>query len=255
MEGVRMFDPIKNTEEENVQMVVDDLKEGLEGMVKELFGEDTPQRWVDAYFPFTDPSLELEVFYDDKWMEVLGCGVIQKDILTRAGRQDVGWAFGLGLERLAMVLFKIPDIRLFWSQDDRFLSQFKAGEVTTFKPFSSHPPCSKDISFWLPKGATVADWDLNAEGEEKSNVDEVVVNENVLYHPNDLFELVREIGGDIVESVELIDEFVHPKTQRLSQCYRITYRHMARTLTNEEIDKLQLDVRELIANKLGVELR
>jgi phenylalanyl-tRNA synthetase alpha chain len=105
---------------------VDDLKEGLEGMVKELFGKDTPQRWVDAYFPFTHPSLELEVYYDNQWMEVLGCGVIQRDIVAKAKRNDVGWAFGLGLERLAMVLFKIPDIRLFWSTDERFLSQFKA---------------------------------------------------------------------------------------------------------------------------------
>lgn len=105
---------------------MNDLKEGLEGMVKELFGQDTPQRWVDAYFPFTNPSLELEVYYDNEWMEVLGCGVIQQAILEKANRgHDVGWAFGLGLERLAMVLFKIPDIRLFWSTDERFLNQFK----------------------------------------------------------------------------------------------------------------------------------
>lgn len=57
-------------------------------------------------------------------MEVLGCGVTEQDILTRNGRKDsVAWAFGLGLERLAMVLFDIPDIRLFWSTDQRFTSQ------------------------------------------------------------------------------------------------------------------------------------
>ena len=63
-------------------------------------------------------------------MEVLGCGVIHHDVMNNAGRRgEIGWAFGLGLERLAMVLFSIPDIRLFWSNDVRFLSQF---EVRSF---------------------------------------------------------------------------------------------------------------------------
>lgn len=57
-------------------------------------------------------------------MEVLGCGVTEQEILKRSGKTDnVAWAFGLGLERLAMVLFDIPDIRLFWSTDERFTSQ------------------------------------------------------------------------------------------------------------------------------------
>ena len=60
------------------------------------------------------------------WLEVLGCGVIQDKVLENADRKgEIGWAFGLGLERLAMVLFSIPDIRLFWSNDQRFSSQFK----------------------------------------------------------------------------------------------------------------------------------
>lgn len=59
-------------------------------------------------------------------MEVLGCGVIEQEILKRSGNtNNVGWAFGLGLERLAMVLFDIPDIRLFWTDDERFTSQVK----------------------------------------------------------------------------------------------------------------------------------
>jgi phenylalanyl-tRNA synthetase alpha chain len=58
------------------------------------------------------------------WLEVLGCGVTEQEILKNNGRTDhVAWAFGLGLERLAMVLFDIPDIRLFWSNDQRFTSQ------------------------------------------------------------------------------------------------------------------------------------
>ena len=75
-------------------------------------------RWVEAYFPFTEPSLELEVYYNNDWLEILGCGVIHDRVMVNANKdikKEVGWAFGLGLERWAMALFDIKDIRLFWS--------------------------------------------------------------------------------------------------------------------------------------------
>jgi len=75
-------------------------------------------RWNPDYFPFTDPSLELEILYDGDWMEILGSGVILDGVMINGGRdinKEVGFAFGLGLERWAMKLFEIGDIRLFWS--------------------------------------------------------------------------------------------------------------------------------------------
>jgi len=185
-------------------------------------------RWVDEYFPFTDPSFELEIFFENEWMEVLGCGVIRQEIIQNSGRQGKGWAFGLGLERLAMVLFGIPDIRLFWTDDERFHKQFQSGKIVTFVPYSKYPPCFKDISFWTPSDG---------------------------FHPNDVHELVRTVAGDLVEKVELIDSFVHPKTERLSNCFRISYRSMDRSLTNEEVDALQEEVRSLAVKELDVELR
>ena len=71
--------------------------------------------------------------------------VMEQQILEANGCQgEKAWAFGLGLERLAMVLFAIPDIRLFWTSDQRFTKQFKAGRLDTkFKPYSKYPPCFK----------------------------------------------------------------------------------------------------------------
>ena len=233
MEGVKIFDPSElpkpndPTSVECVKYIEDDLKVHLEGMVKAIFG-DVETRWVDAYFPFTDPSLELEVFFQDDWLEVLGSGVIQQQILHNCDLNHTnGWAFGLGLERLAMVLFDIPDIRLFWSEDSRFNEQFRPGEVTKFKPFSKYPPCYKDVTFWKPEN----------------------------FHENDLCDKIRGVAGDLVERVELIDDFVHPKNNKTSYCYRITYRSMDRNLINEEVDELQEMIRQEMVDNLKCELR
>jgi phenylalanyl-tRNA synthetase alpha chain len=88
--------------------------------------------------------------FNGEWMEVLGCGVIHSQVMTNAEKpHSAGWAFGLGLERLAMALFQIPDIRLFWTSDRRFLDQFSNGKITKFVPYSKYPFCYKDVSFWI----------------------------------------------------------------------------------------------------------
>ncbi|KAH1498828.1 hypothetical protein LV164_005130 [Aspergillus fumigatus] len=241
---------------EEVEAVAAHLKRSLERMVVKIFSEareataaadPTAQaeplkvRWVEAYFPFTSPSWELEVFWQGDWLEILGCGVIKQDLLINSDVPDrIGWAFGLGLERIAMLLFNIPDIRLFWSRDERFLSQFKAGQITRFEPFSKHPACYKDVAFWLPSAAVSG---VSAAGGA------------VPIHENDIMEIVRGVAGDLVEDVRLIDEFTHPKTGRKSMCYRINYRSLERTLTNEETNGLHEKLREKLVSQLGVELR
>lgn len=230
MEGVRVW---KNTDlpsdpAEAEAFIMKELQTTLEGVARTLFG-DVNMRWIDAYFPFTHPSMELEVEFEGKWLEVLGCGKIHKDILSGVNLSDhQGWAFGLGLDRLAMVLFQVPDIRLFWSTDERFLNQFQAGKINTFVPFSKYPPSYRDVSFWY----------------DETN-----------FHDNDLFAEIREFAGDCVENVELKDEFVHPKTGRNSKMFRITYRSLERTLSTEEVNEWQEKVRQNLALKPGFELR
>ena len=212
------------------KMIESDLKATLEGLMDNLFGP-TRKRWNEDYFPFTQPSFELEIYHKDEWMEVLGCGVIHERVLELSNRPDRrGWAFGLGLERLAMILFDIPDIRLFWTNDERFHSQFKEGEITAFKAYSKYPPVYKDIAFWTSR------------------------DEANRFVENDFFDLVRSTAGDLAEKIELIDSFTHPKTGRSSRCYRIHYRSMERSLTNEEIDELQFQLRDACPS-LGCELR
>ncbi|XP_043696687.1 phenylalanine--tRNA ligase, chloroplastic/mitochondrial-like [Telopea speciosissima] len=229
MEGVRVFSPHEweASGMDATSYAAADLKKCLEGLAKHLFGA-VEMRWVDSYFPFTNPSFELEINFQEKWLEVLGCGVMEQEILKRSGKiNNVAWAFGLGLERLAMVLFEIPDIRLFWLTDERFTSQFSEGQLgVKFKPFSKFPPCYKDLSFWI----------------------------NDSFTENNLCEVVRGVAGDLVEEVKLIDNFTNKKGMT-SHCYRIAYRSMERSLTDEEINQLQWNVRELVQSKLAVVLR
>lgn len=218
---------------EAVKLMEHELKSTLIGLAKHLFGDGIKCRWVNVYFPFTEPSWELEVFHDGNWLELLGCGIMKQPILSSAGVQDrVGWAFGIGLERIAMCLYKIPDIRLFWSRDSGFLSQFETDDVDkniVYKAISQYPQCVSDISFWLP--------------EEKE------------FTSNDFYDLVRSVGGNIVEQVVLIDEFKHPKTGKLSHCYRIIYRDMEKTLTQAEVNVVHKEIQKCAQQKLFVTVR
>lgn len=200
-----------------------ELKAAMKNMVEQLFG-DVEYKLVDSYFPFTEPSWELEIKWKGEWLEVAGMGIVHKDILKACNVNSNGWAFGLGLERLAMILFEIPDIRFFWSEDQRFLEQFKNGPAK-FVPYSKYPVCYKDIAFWTPSE----------------------------YSHNDFYELVREIGGDLVESVKLTDSFNKPG-KGTSYCYRVAYQSMERTLSNDEVNDMQQGIRDAVV-MLNVELR
>ena len=199
MEGVKVCDN-----------ALEDLDSSIVNIINTLF-PNCDFRKVDSYFPFTVNSCEWEIYFNDRWVEVLGCGVIHPTICKNYNISS-GWAFGLGLERLAMILFDIPDIRLFWTDDERF-NQFKEGEITKFKPYSNQPVCYKDIAFWIPD-----DYDFNR-----------------------FCEVARNLGSNLIESIDEIDTF--EKDGKTSKCYRISYRDWSRSLTNEEINELQDKIR------------
>jgi phenylalanyl-tRNA synthetase alpha chain len=118
---------------------VADLKGTLEFFMHELFGADAQVRFRPHYFPFTEPSFEIDVKSKalkagEKWLEVCGCGMVHPAVFEEVNRARgdatydpekwSGFAFGLGMDRLAMILFDIPDIRSFAQNDLRFLRQF-----------------------------------------------------------------------------------------------------------------------------------
>jgi len=104
-----------------------DLRGTLRVFLESVFGEDLPVRFRASYFPFTEPSAEVDVQWQGKWLEVMGCGMVDPNVLKAVGYDPevyTGFAAGLGIERFAMVLHQIDDVRRFYANDLRFLRQF-----------------------------------------------------------------------------------------------------------------------------------
>ena len=106
-----------------------ELKGCLEYFVKQMFGPKKKMRFRPSYFPFTEPSAEVDIWDEerDQWMEILGCGMVDPAVLENVGYDSSKWhgyAFGMGVERIAMLKYKINDIRHFYSGDIRVLEQF-----------------------------------------------------------------------------------------------------------------------------------
>ena len=116
-----------------------DLKQTLNYFTKSLFG-DKKMRLRPSFFPFTEPSAEVDIYWGLEtekdyritkgtgWLEIMGCGMVDPNVLENCGidsENHSGFAFGMGIERIAMLLYQISDIRLFFENDIRFLEQFK----------------------------------------------------------------------------------------------------------------------------------
>ena len=206
-----------------------DLKNILTDITKNLFGSKVNLRFNPDTFPYTDPSLEVEVEKNGQWIEILGGGLPRPEVLANFGVQGYnGWAFGFGLERLAILSLDLPDIRLLWSDDPRVKKQLKLGQK--YQAVSKYPSIIRDISFVVPK----------------------------TFVPNNYFDLIRDLGGDLVEEVALIDKYgdeVKWGAGQTSYTYRIIYRSLDRTLTNKEIESLQQKIETETRRQFNAEIR
>jgi phenylalanyl-tRNA synthetase alpha chain len=105
------------------------LKWTLNNFIREFFeSKSIKTRFRPSYFPFTEPSAEMDIMFDNKWLEVLGCGMVHPNVLKNVNidpKKYSGFAFGLGIERFAMLAYQIKDLRVFFENDINFLEQFK----------------------------------------------------------------------------------------------------------------------------------
>jgi phenylalanyl-tRNA synthetase alpha chain len=205
-------------------------------VARTIYGDAVECRILDDRFPFTEPSRQLEVRSGGDWLEVVGAGLVHRAVLERLGLDPGrvnGWAFGFGLDRLAMARMQIPDIRILWSDDERITRQFTSID-SVYTPVSKYPATERDVSFVMPAGAALSGF----------------------------YELVRTaagaLGEDLVEQVALLDRYENPARfgpGRVSYTFRISYRSFRRTLTTEEINSVQAGIRAAVQHELGGTLR
>ncbi|MBP9856108.1 MAG: hypothetical protein KBC48_02270 [Candidatus Pacebacteria bacterium] len=231
MNVFHQIDALYLTPKNKKVLSLEDLQNVEASVVKAVFGENIEYRFHEETFPYTHPSTEIEIKKDGKWVEILGSGVVNGDVLEKLGvdsNQYNGWAFGFGLERWAIISMELPDIRLLWSDDERVKKQLNLGQK--FKEVSKYPAITRDISFIVPK----------------------------TFVANDYFDLIRDIGGDLVEEVELLDKYENDEKfgkEKMSYTYRIVYRSIDRTLKSEEIDPLQAKVEAETIAQFHAEIR
>jgi phenylalanyl-tRNA synthetase alpha chain len=210
---------------------LEDLKNILIKIAQAVFGKNIEYKFNKDEFPYTDPSLEMEIFKDGKWVEVLGSGVVRAVVLDNLGIDSKiynGWAFGFGLERLAILSMNLPDIRLLWSEDQRVKKQLKLDNI--FQEVSKFPPITRDISF--------------------------VVGED--FTPNNYYDMIRDLGGILVEEVSLLDTFQDAQKfgkSNTSYTFRIIYRSNERTLLSKEVDGIQNKIYRETAKQFKAKIR
>ena len=269
IEGVHIFEDDLSEED-----MTKDLIDVLKGLCGALF-PDCEVRTADDYFPFTHPSFEIEVLHKGEWIEILGCGIVQpliikscvmenRKLMRTNGDLKKGWAFGIGLDRLAMILFKIPDIRLLWVDDPKFLSQFEDGKITQFVSYSSLDPITKDISFWIPEEQIEIE-DVTATKTIQNTVESEKYREHYYWKSeNDAMDLIRDTANehypDIIESVVLFDQFEHPKTNKLSRAYRFKFSVSDPNMNNSSefnriCNELHTKIAHVLTENLGVTIR
>ncbi|HEY4475248.1 MAG TPA: hypothetical protein VJB92_00775 [Candidatus Paceibacterota bacterium] len=208
------------------------LEDVLASIVKSVFGSKIEFRFLDDNFPFTDPSTQIEIKWSDKWLEIVGAGIVHEKVLKNFNLDPKvwnGWAFGFGLERLAMIKNNIPDIRIFWSEDPRITKQFTSID-SRYKEVSRYPEVVRDISFIVEKTTAL----------------------------NSFYEIVREAGGDLIEEVRLTDQFENAQkfgADKKSYTFRIVYRSHERTLTNEEVNVIHKQIEQLVERELKAQIR
>jgi len=207
------------------------LKEAQIDLAEAVFGKNIEYKFIPDEFPYTVESLEMDIMYRGDWLELNGAGLVNPVCLKNFGIDPEvynGWAFGFG-DRIAMVKFGIPDIRIFWSEDPRITSQFK--DINSkYKEVSKYPEISRDISFVIDKNINL----------------------------NNYYEIVRDYAENLIEEVKLVDEYEDEAKfgkDKKSYTFRIIYRSPERTLTNEEINVIQEKIREKTVQDLGAALR
>lgn len=232
------------------------LKDVLRNTIIAIFWDKVEMRFNEDRFPYTLDSLEVEVLYEWSRIEVLWAWIIHPTVFEKLWLDPNiynGWAYWFWIERLVMVLKKIPDIRIFWSEDERIVSQWWNFEP--YKQISNYPPVYKDISFLVEKTKFVQDLE---KSKKEWSIELTDLSEADIYEVSSIIRYISWEMWDFIEEVKIIDIFENDTkfwVDKKSVCMRICFRSLDRTLTNEEINELYFKIRDNLENDMWYILR
>ncbi|NWR54528.1 FDXA1 protein, partial [Bucorvus abyssinicus] len=236
----------RGTENSCIQMLVHNIKTGIHSLhqtvpsfklsinLQEATSFETTE--LNDFAAFESQLSKIQYFICLE-MDTSGCsekgscvGIIRTALYELVSSELVVVFLSLNLDLLAMLICGIADWRMLWTSDTRFLRQFPRGELTLFKSFSLYPPSYvHDVSFWLPDG---------------EQFDEVA------FHT-----IARQVSGETVISIQLIDSFQQSETGRRSLCYRLTFQCCDKALSCQEVAEMQLLFRKEINRRLNLTVR
>ncbi|XP_035411719.1 ferredoxin-fold anticodon-binding domain-containing protein 1 isoform X1 [Cygnus atratus] len=236
----------RGTENSCIEMLVDKIKNSIHSLhqtvsgfqlnvsLQEATSSETTELNDFAAFESQLSKIQyflcMEVDTLDSFEKGSCVGVIRTAPYELASRDLFVVSASLNLDLIAMLLCGIQDWRMLWTSDTRFLRQFPRGELRLFKSFSLYPPSYvHDVSFWVPDG---------------EQFDEVA------FHT-----IARQVSGETVASIQLIDSFHQSETGRKSLCYRVTFQSCDKALSRREVAAMQLLCREELKQRLHVALR
>lgn len=207
LNAIRTINCDKELTSEAAKHMDNEVKTVLVNLAKHFFGTDVKYRWVDASLAITQPSWIFEISHNNEWHRIFGSGVLRSGILAQCNQENaVGWEIGIGLERFAMFLYNIFDIRLLWSADKKFLTQFAPKEIKTEKTNKADDAkesCQKKSKQKVEAKATIKHIIPPHKNQCKKNISYIVPDEVSLetISSSDFCNFIKQQAGNIIERV------------------------------------------------------
>ncbi|XP_004689331.1 PREDICTED: ferredoxin-fold anticodon-binding domain-containing protein 1 [Condylura cristata] len=221
----------ENLKDDYLQSLLGHLKNILDSLLPQtLLGGSKLSSSVELVFQPDEKGFVISVkshHFAPDCVEDLTIGSVTTSAISLI-HKDQGFVFvSINLDLLAMLVWGISDWRMLWTFDNRFVKHFVPGKIEPFKTYSLYPPCYvHDISFWL---------------DEEKGFDEL-----------EFHTVARAVSQDTVISIQFLSRFQHPKTDRISLCYRMTYQTCDKALTQQQVASMQSQFRKEIQQRLHV---
>ncbi|XP_055318112.1 probable phenylalanine--tRNA ligase, mitochondrial [Sitodiplosis mosellana] len=254
---------LQRTETQPAEMgkyLKEEQQAALVELIRHLLGTDVKYRWTDANLATTQPSWMFEIWHRDEWHRISGGGLIRNEIFEKSERPNIaGWEVGIGLDRLAMILYNIFDIRLLWNADHRFLNQFQPQQISEKLHAKLAKSTEKDALKNVLQRPLMKEEDnviKNKNTKCEMHISYILPQSVDLesFPMDELCKFILQNTENAAKTVEVYDTFFNPKLDTYVINIRVEYK-LGRKRTNKEVKSLHASARAHAANNFNLTLR